>query len=121
MIVFPAALLSTMVSATIGAATLVASGAVAGWRLPAGVVGLVGRGRHGDPGRGTFLFTLPSVAAYARRGPATWIEALALFVALVVVSILAFGSRYSLLFAILPLLGWAAWRFQQAGQPRQRS
>jgi PAS domain S-box-containing protein len=114
-IVFPAALLSTMVSATIGAATLVASGAVAGGDfLPTWSVWWAGDAM-GILVVAPFLFTLPSIAAYARRGPATWAEALVLFVALVVVSILAFGSRYSLLFAILPLLGWAAWRFQQAG------
>jgi PAS domain S-box-containing protein len=114
-IVFPAALLSTLVSATIGAATLVASGAIDDGDL----VGAWSVWWAGDAMGilvvAPFLLTLPSVRREGLGGPSRWIEALVLLVALAAVSFAALTSGYAVMFIVLPLLGWAAWRFQQAG------
>ncbi len=115
-IVFLAALLSTLISATTGAATLVVSGTIAG----ADFLGAWSVWWAGDAMGilvcAPFLLTLPRFRDHPR--PLGWwrgIEALCLLVVLVSVSLFVLDSRLSLLFLVLPLIGWAAWRFQQRG------
>jgi PAS domain S-box-containing protein len=114
-IVFPAALLSTVVSATIGAATLVASNAIpADDVLAAWSVWWAGDAM-GILVFAPFLLILPSVASYDWNGPRKWLEAAALWVILIAVSFIALTSGYALMFLVLSVVGWAAWRFQQVG------
>jgi PAS domain S-box-containing protein len=114
-IVVLGALLSMALSATVGAWTLVLSGVIpSGDFLGAWSVWWAGDAM-GVLVVAPFLFALPLIA---RDFPRSWAErgeALAVFVLLAVVSSLALSSELPLLFAILPFLGWAAWRFQQRG------
>jgi integral membrane sensor domain MASE1 len=62
------------------------------------------------------LLTLARVRVRAQEAPPTrWVEALALVVSTLVVSVLAVTSPYNLLFLVFPFLAWAAVRFQQVG------
>jgi PAS domain S-box-containing protein len=114
-IVVLGALLSMALSATVGAWTLVLTGAIpSGEFLGAWSVWWAGDAM-GVLVVAPFLFALPLIV---RDFPRTWAErgeALAVFTLLAVVSSLALSSELPLLFAILPFLGWAAWRFQLRG------
>lgn len=114
-LVILAALLAMTISATVGSATLVASGAVEGrhflstwgvwWTGDAMGVLVVA----------PFLLSLLSVPWPRRTGAARWIEAAALMAVVAAVSLALTQTRLSLMFLILPLIGWAAWRFQLRG------
>src|SRR5439155_27384335 len=61
---------------------------------------------------------LLSIVLFRRQEPASWprrAEAVALFVALTAATLAVFRSHHSLIFLTLPIVGWAAWRFQQRG------
>lgn len=106
-----AALLSMTVSATIGAATLVASGGLTDpdylgawsvwWAGDAMGVLVVA----------PFLLTLPMIVRGFPRGWARRAEAVLLLALVAATAILALATE--LLFLVLPALGVVAWRFQQ--------
>jgi signal transduction histidine kinase len=111
-IVFLGALLSMLVSASVGAAALVISGAIPSSSFwPTWLVWWTGDAM-GVLVFAPFLLSLrlspdPSLRLWSRR-----VEAAGLFVVLLIVSILVMRTEVGLRFLILPLIGWAAWRFQ---------
>jgi integral membrane sensor domain MASE1/anti-sigma regulatory factor (Ser/Thr protein kinase) len=114
-IVFVGALLSMSVSASVGTGTLVASGVVAVHELP----GSWAVWWAGDA-MGVLVvtpFVLSLVLPRHRPGRSGWghVEAAVLFALLAVVSLTAMGTDLQVMFLVIPLLGWAAWRFQQRG------
>jgi PAS domain S-box-containing protein len=112
-IVFLAALLSMLISATIGAGALVVSGAIPEAQFPAAWSVWWAGDAMGVLVVAPFLLTVPSFRDHPLGGRI--VEAVALLVALVSVSLLALTSEIQIMFVVLPLLGWAAWRFQQQG------
>jgi signal transduction histidine kinase len=113
-IVFLGALVAMAISATVGAGVLVISGAIPpGNFLPAWAVWWTGDAM-GVLVVAPFLLSLfqprdRSEASWGRRA-----EAIGLFIALTLISlgITQAGLR---LFIVFPVLGWAAWRFEQRG------
>jgi integral membrane sensor domain MASE1/anti-sigma regulatory factor (Ser/Thr protein kinase) len=106
---------SMLVSASIGTATLVVSGAIPASRfLSAWAVWWTGDAM-GVLTVAPFLFTLGQL-----RRPTGWswtmrAEAAALFVLLTAVALGVSETHLRLLFLVFPFLGWAAWRFQLRG------
>jgi len=110
-----AALLSMVVSATVGAGTLVLSGAIPREEfLPAWSVWWAGDAL-GILVVAPFLLSLGLLRDRRWRGWAKLIEALGLLLLLGAVSFFVLRSKLELLFLVFPLLGLAAWRFQQLG------
>ena len=113
-IVFLGALLAMLISATVGTGILVLSRAIPpGEFLPAWAVWWAGDAM-GVLVVAPFLLSLflprdRSEASWGRRA-----EAIGLFIALILISlgITQAGLR---LFIVFPVLGWAAWRFEQRG------
>ncbi len=112
-IVFLGALLAMTISASIGTTTLLATGAIE----PSGLWAAWAVWWTGDAMGvltvAPFLFSLSgfrSVRSRARR-----LELLGLFSGVVMVGFLVVSTDAHLLFLTIPLLGWAAWRFQQVG------
>ena len=114
-VVFLAALGGTLISATIGATTLVVSDAIS----EASFLGAWSVWWAGDAMGilvvAPFLLTLSAIRAHPI--PRGWkvFEAIALGAALVGISFLILVTDLPILFLLLPVLGWAAWRFQQPG------
>jgi PAS domain S-box-containing protein len=110
-----AALASTLLSASIGAGTLVFSGAVPESGFPeAWAVWWTG------DAMGVLVVTpfLLSLRTMRNVWPLPWsrrLEAVALFVILAVASVAVFRTALPIAFVVLPLVGWAAWRFQLIG------
>jgi PAS domain S-box-containing protein len=112
-----AALLSMVFSATIGSGTLVLSDAIADDRFPsAWSVWWTG------DAVGVLVFAplllLLSTIRVDRRVAFRWstaLEAGALGVLVLVVAAYAVTSDVQMLFLVLPVVGWVAWRFGQAG------
>lgn len=114
-IVFLAALLSMVVSATIGAGMLVLSGAIPREEfLPAWSVWWTGDA-VGILVVAPFLLSLRLLRGRTPQGWARLTEALALLLLLGAVSMFVLHTQLKLLFLVFPFLGWAAWRFQQLG------
>jgi PAS domain S-box-containing protein len=112
-IVFLGALASMLVSASVGTATLVASGAIPGHRfLPAWAAWWAGDAM-GVLVVTPFLLSLAQLRRAPWPSPRDRAEAVALFVVLTVVTLVVMNTHLLLLFLVLPLIGWAAWRFQQ--------
>lgn len=106
------AVLSTLMSATIGAGALVWSGAIAERSfLSAWSVWWAGDAM-GILVVAPFLLILPTLVERVREGRRR-AEALGLYVLLLSAAMLVLTTRLPILFTILPVLGWAAWRFQQ--------
>ena len=113
-IVFLGALASMLISATIGAGTLVLSDAVPAREFPAAWAVWWAGDAMGVLVVAPFLLSL----LLPRERPASWprrIEASVLFGALIAVSFAAASTGLGILFLVLPFLGWAAWRFQLRG------
>jgi integral membrane sensor domain MASE1/anti-sigma regulatory factor (Ser/Thr protein kinase) len=114
-IVFVGALLTMTISASVGTGTLVASGALPVHELPASwAVWWAG------DAMGVLVvtpFVLSLVLPRHRPGRERWghVEAAVLFVLIALVSLTAINTDLQLMFLVIPLLGWAAWRFQQRG------
>jgi len=114
-IVFLGALLSMLISASVGTGTLVLSRAIPGSEfLAAWAVWWTGDAM-GVLVVAPFLLSLgllrqPSGASSRKR-----VEAAALLLLVTIVSIAVMNSDLRLMFLVFPLLGWAAWRFQQRG------
>jgi PAS domain S-box-containing protein len=112
-IVFLAALVGMLVSATVGSAALALSGAV-----PLAAYGGTWAVWWAGDAMGVLVFAPFLLSLRAHPGEASWlrrIEAIALFIALAVVSYLVFRSRLELQYVVFPFLGWAAWRFELRG------
>jgi integral membrane sensor domain MASE1/anti-sigma regulatory factor (Ser/Thr protein kinase)/PAS domain-containing protein len=114
-IVFVGALLSMSISALVGTGTLVASGALPVHELP----GSWAVWWAGDA-MGVLVvtpFVLSLVLPRHRPRRARWgpVEAAVLFALIALVSLTAIGTDLQFMFLVIPLLGWAAWRFQQRG------
>ena len=113
-IVFLGALASMLVSATIGAGTLYASGVIPAERLlTAWAVWWTGDAM-GVLAFTPFLLCLPLFREH-RWTPARWLEAAALLVGTTAVILWASRTDLHLLFLTLPVVGWAAWRLQLRG------
>jgi integral membrane sensor domain MASE1/anti-sigma regulatory factor (Ser/Thr protein kinase) len=114
-IVFLGALLSMIVSASIGTATLLASGAIERSELPSAWAVWWTGDAMGVLVVAPFLLTL---GVTRLRRPASWprvAEAAASFLVLTVVTIAVTQAQMRLLFVVIPVVGWIAWRFQQRG------
>ena len=114
-IVVVGALLSMSISASVGTGVLVASGAVPADEL----LGSWAVWWAGDA-MGVLVvtpFVLSLVLPWRRPGRPRWkhLEAAVLFALTATVSVVAIGADLHLMFLVIPLLGWAAWRFQQRG------
>ena len=110
-----AALFSMLISATIGAAALVLSDAVPSSRFASAWAVWWTGDAMGVLVIAPFLFSLLLFRRSGGRSWVRWSEAAVLFAALTVVTLAVDRSHHSLLFLTLPLLGWAAWRFQLRG------
>jgi PAS domain S-box-containing protein len=114
-IVFLAALSATLLSASIGAGTLVLSDAIPASQFwSAWSVWWTGDAM-GILVVAPFLLSLLLPREGSRPNWARRAEAAALFVAVVAVSLAVAHAHLQLLFLLLPVLGWAAWRFQLRG------
>ena len=114
-IVFLAALGATIISATVGATTLLVSDAIetrefwGAWSVwwAGDAMGILVVA--------PFLLTLTMIRSHPV--PRGWkaVEAIALVVVLVGISTLIVVTELPIPFLLFPVLGWAAWRFQQPG------
>ncbi len=115
LIVFLGALASTLISATIGAATLIVSGAIADDQLlTAWAVWWTGDAM-GILAVAPFLLCLPLFWEQEPWPLGRWVEAGVILVVTAGVATWAASSQPHQLFLALPLLGWAAWRLQLRG------
>ena len=114
-IVFLAALGSTLISATIGATTLVVSDAITPEQFPGAWSVWWAGDAMGILVVAPFLLTLTTIREHPV--PRGWkvLEAIALLGILVAISFLSVVTDLPILFLVFPVLGWAAWRFQQPG------
>jgi PAS domain S-box-containing protein len=114
-LVFVGALLSMTISATVGVAVLVATGSIDAVEVPgAWSVWWVGDAM-GILAFAPFLLTFHPARVLR---PIRWrraVEAAALAAVLLATMVGIISAPSSPLFLVLPLLGWAAWRFQQVG------
>ncbi|MEO7070671.1 MAG: SpoIIE family protein phosphatase [Nostocoides sp.] len=114
-IVFLAALASMLVSAVVGAGTLVVSGALpTSDQLRAGAVWWTGDAM-GVLAVAPFLLSLPLYRERPGWPLARWLEAGAILVVTGAVVGVGSFSTEPVLFLTLPVLGWAAWRLQLRG------
>lgn len=111
-IVFLGALTSMLISATIGSVTLVASGAIESDRLLAAWAVWWTGDAMGVLTVTPFLLAVALFWEQQRWSAAHWGEAAAVLAVLTAVSLAAAYSERQLLFLLLPILGWAAWRLQ---------
>jgi integral membrane sensor domain MASE1/anti-sigma regulatory factor (Ser/Thr protein kinase) len=109
------AMASTLISSTIGAGVLIRSGVAEDMSfLTAWSVWWAGDAM-GILVVAPFLLILITVRTRLPRSPLEVVEIVGLFLLLIVVSLFVVTSTMPILFVILPVLGWAAWRFQQEG------
>ena len=114
-IVFVGALASTLPSATIGAGTLVVSGAIGSDQL-AGAWAVWWTGdAMGVLTIAPFLLCLPLFRELPAWSLARWLEALTILVVAGAVIAWTAHSELHLLYLALPIVGWAAWRLQLRG------
>jgi PAS domain S-box-containing protein len=114
-IVFLAALGSMLISATIGATTLLVSGAIDGNEfLGAWSVWWAGDAM-GVLVVAPFLLTLTTIREHPLPRGGKVVEAVALAAVLIGILSVVVVTDLPLLFLLFPVLGWAAWRFQQPG------
>jgi len=114
-IVFLGALGSMLISATIGAGTLVVSDAIPADRFPTAWVVWWTGDAMGVLTVAPFILSLPLFWEHRDWGWARWVEAVTILVLVAVVTLGAGYSDFQLLFPALPVLGWAAWRLQLKG------
>jgi serine phosphatase RsbU (regulator of sigma subunit)/anti-sigma regulatory factor (Ser/Thr protein kinase) len=114
-IVFLGALASMLISATIGAGSLVASGAISGDDfLSAWAVWWTGDAM-GVLVVAPFVLSLPLFWERKDWRWPDWVEEGAVLVLVAAVTVCAALSDLGVLFLSLPVLGWAAWRLQLRG------
>lgn len=110
-----AALSSMLISASVGTGALVLSDAIPGSDFgPAWAVWWAGDAM-GVLVVAPFLLTLRLLRRGARASWARRWEAVGLFALITVVTLVVVRTELRILFLVLPLVGWAAWRFQQRG------
>ena len=114
-LIFLAAFAGMLVSATVGSGTLVLAGA-----LPAGEFWSTWSAWWTGDAMGVLVVAPVLFVAATRRWrwrvpTARWLEAAALLLGIVAVTLIVTRSSANLLFLIFPMLIWAAVRFQQAG------
>jgi integral membrane sensor domain MASE1/anti-sigma regulatory factor (Ser/Thr protein kinase) len=114
-IVFVGALLSMSISASVGTGTLVASGALPVHELPGSWAVWWAGDAMGVLVVTPFVLSLVLPRHRPRRARWRHVEAAVLFVLIGLVSLTAIGTDLQFMFLVIPLLGWAAWRFQQRG------
>jgi integral membrane sensor domain MASE1/anti-sigma regulatory factor (Ser/Thr protein kinase) len=114
-IVFVGALLSMSISASVGTGTLVASGALPVHELPGSWAVWWAGDAMGVLVVTPFVLSLVSPRHRSRRALWGHVEAAVLFALIAVVSLTAIVTDLQFMFLVIPLLGWAAWRFQQRG------
>ena len=114
-IVFLGALVSMLVSATIGAGTLYVSGVIPSDQLVSAWAVWWAGDAMGVLAFTPFLLCLPLFVEQPRWSAARWCEAGALLVLATVVILWASRTELHLLFLTLPVVGWAAWRLQLRG------
>jgi integral membrane sensor domain MASE1 len=114
-IVFLGALASMTISATIGATTLAASGAIGTDQLSGAWVVWWTGDAMGVLAVAPFLLCIPLFWELDPWPAARWLEAAAILVVTTAVVSWATFSELSLLFAVLPVLGWASWRLHLRG------
>ncbi len=114
-IVFLGALASMLISASIGAATLVVSGAISWDQLPSAWAVWWTGDAMGVLAVAPFLLCIPLFWELRIWPAARWVEAGAVLVVTSAVVTWAALSHLQLLFLALPVLGWAAWRLQLRG------
>ena len=112
-IVFLAALLSMLISASIGTGTLVLSGAIPASKFPAAWAVWWTGDAMGVLVVAPFLLVLFQRPWSGSLRERTELGALLLLVA--TVSVLVMNTDLQLMFLVIPFLGWTAWRFQQRG------
>ncbi|WP_327634552.1 SpoIIE family protein phosphatase [Kribbella sp. NBC_00482] len=114
-IVFLGALASMTISATVGATTLVASNAITIDQL-AGAWAVWWTGdAMGVLAVAPFLLCIPLFWEHERWPAARWFEAAVILVLTTVLALWTASSGLSLLFLVLPCLGWASWRLHLRG------
>ena len=112
-IVFLGALLSMLISASVGAGTLVLSGAISANEFPGAWAVWWTGDAMGVLVVAPFLLSLfqrPWSGSLRERT-----EGAALLLLVAVVSFLVMNTDRGLMFLVIPFLGWTAWRFQQRG------
>ena len=112
-IVFLGALLSMLISASVGAGTLVLSGAISANEFPGAWAVWWTGDAMGVLVVAPFLLSLfqrPWSGSLQERT-----EGAALLLLVAVVSFLVMNTDRGLMFLVIPFLGWTAWRFQQRG------
>jgi serine phosphatase RsbU (regulator of sigma subunit)/anti-sigma regulatory factor (Ser/Thr protein kinase) len=114
-IVFLGALASMLISATIGAVTLVVSGAIPSDQLPAAWAVWWTGDAMGVLAVAPFLLCLPLFWELRNWPWARWVEAGTILVVVAAVTTWAAYTDLQLLFLALPVLGWASWRLQLKG------
>jgi PAS domain S-box-containing protein len=114
-IVFLAALASMVISATIGAVTLLATDVIVRNELLSAWSVWWAGDAMGILVVAPFLLTIATIRGHPV--PRGWklIEALGLVAALVGICSIVVVSDLPILFLLFPVLGWAAWRFEQPG------
>ena len=114
-IVFVGALLSMGISASVGTGTLVASGALPVSELPGSWAVWWAGDAMGVLVVTPFVLSLVLPRHRPRRAGWGHVEAAVLLGLIALVSLTAIGTDLQFMFLVIPLLGWAAWRFQQRG------
>jgi serine phosphatase RsbU (regulator of sigma subunit)/integral membrane sensor domain MASE1 len=114
-IVFLGALASTLISATVGAGTLVVSGAIdSGRLLNAWAVWWTGDAM-GVLTVAPFLLCLPLFRELPAWSPARWLEAVTILAVAGATITWAAHTELRSLYLLPPIVGWAAWRLQLRG------
>lgn len=110
-----AALSSMVLSATIGTLTLVASGAIESDRFPAAWAVWWTGDAMGVLVVAPFLLAVPLFWELPGWTARQWTEAVAVVLVAAGVAHVGVSSNLPVLFPVLPVLGWAAWRLQLRG------
>ncbi len=113
-IVLLGALASMLVSATVGAGTLAASGAITPAELPTAWAVWWTGDAMGVLVVTPFLLALPLLSDGTWRAR-QWLEGVAALATTGLVSVWASFSQLAILVLVLPVVGWAAWRLQLRG------
>jgi serine phosphatase RsbU (regulator of sigma subunit)/integral membrane sensor domain MASE1/anti-sigma regulatory factor (Ser/Thr protein kinase) len=114
-IVFLAALASMLLSALVGAGTLVVSGEILTSELPTAFAVWWTGDAMGVLVVAPFLLSIPLFWEQPRWTASRWLEAGAILVVTTATSIFAATSHLTILFLVLPVVGWASWRLQLRG------
>jgi serine phosphatase RsbU (regulator of sigma subunit)/anti-sigma regulatory factor (Ser/Thr protein kinase) len=114
-IVFLGALASMLVSATIGAGTLVLSGAITSHQLPSAWAVWWTGDAMGVLTVAPFLLCLPLFREGSPWPLVRWLEAAAVVLVAGAVAVWTSGSESPLLYLSLPVVAWASWRLQLRG------